>query len=187
MFECACACAVCVCTFSPHPDALWHVTQATLCYSRPGDLGFMNNLPLLILSRLDLLCDAFKAPICWGLYSDGYQTKETNNSNKGDWGRDTARGEWGEFILLRMLPLCFQGFVLKRYHSKTFRTERYFIMTKSEMFTDFAIKEKLRYQDFSCSLDVNISIRTNLNLNWIEMAWLMWGILHETVIVRLLC
>ena len=66
----------------------------TLCYSRPWDLGFMNNLPLLILSGLDLFWDAFEVPTHWGLHADHYQTEETNNSNKRSWKEDEYEREY---------------------------------------------------------------------------------------------
>lgn len=57
----------------------------TLRYSRPEDLGFMNNVPTLILSGLDLFWDVFDAPTRWGLHRDSYHTAETKRSNKGNW------------------------------------------------------------------------------------------------------
>lgn len=133
-FVSGCACGVCACTLFPNLDSLWHVTQAILCYSRPGDLGFMNNLPPLILSCLDLLWDAFEAPVCWGLYSDGYQTKETNNGNKRE-RRERWEDDEGNLLFLECCCSFFRDFLNIYITQQLFLTQRYVTMSKSEKVT----------------------------------------------------
>lgn len=132
-FVSGCACGMCACTLCPNLDSLWHVTQAILCYSRPGDLGFMNNLPPLILSCLDLLWDAFEAPVCWGLYSDGYQTKETNNSNKRE-QRERWEDDEGNLFFLECCCSDFRDFFFY-ITQQLFLTQRSVTMSKSEKVT----------------------------------------------------
>lgn len=104
----------------PLAPMLCDMSPRTLCYSRLWDLGFMNNLPLLILSGLDLFWDAFEVPTRWGLHADHFQTEETNSSNKTSWkgGRTWTRSNEENLIssenwcsVLRFL------FLMKTYSS----------------------------------------------------------------------
>ena len=72
---CVCVCVLCVRTFALTP-MLCDMSPRPLRAILGQETLFLNNLPPLIWSGLDLFWDVFEAPTRWGLYRHGYQTKK---------------------------------------------------------------------------------------------------------------